>query len=133
MSAIFPDVPLQNDSLMAEEYDRLMDIKVHHDHMGEKYGQRNMRRASLEADRVNISEEMSRTGIWMQLRHNTSKPNDIEDGQRWAPCSQSSLVVPSPCHVVWVIHRMKENDNAQHFLLLSKVLPERAHKMYCLR
>lgn len=70
---------MQNASLLGEEYDRLMEIKVQHERMGEKYGQRVTRRASLDTDRVNISEEMTRTGIWMQLRNN--KP-EMEESNR---------------------------------------------------
>ncbi|PVD39088.1 hypothetical protein C0Q70_01716 [Pomacea canaliculata] len=73
------DEEKENASLLGEEYDRLMEIKVQHERMGEKYGQRVTRRASLDTDRVNISEEMTRTGIWMQLRNN--KP-ELEESNR---------------------------------------------------
>ena len=76
-------VPLQKESLLGEEsYDRLMEIKIQHDRLGEgKYAQRFTRRASLDTDRVNISEELTRTAVWTQLRHNSAKPTE-EDSQK---------------------------------------------------
>ncbi|XP_076459055.1 LOW QUALITY PROTEIN: electroneutral sodium bicarbonate exchanger 1-like [Babylonia areolata] len=64
-----------------EAYDRrLMEIKIQHDRLGEgKFGQRFTRRASLDTDRVNITEELTRTAMWAQLRNNSAKPADPED------------------------------------------------------
>ncbi|CAL1539317.1 unnamed protein product [Lymnaea stagnalis] len=60
------------DDIMAEEnYDKLMEIRI--DRMGDnKLHNRaiHTRRGSLDTS-VNISEEMARTGIWMQLRRDS--------------------------------------------------------------
>ncbi|XP_055869430.1 sodium bicarbonate cotransporter 3-like isoform X3 [Biomphalaria glabrata] len=61
-----------SDVVHDEHFDKLMEIKV--DRMGENKSYNrpiNIRRSSLDTDRVNISEEMAKTGIWMQLRRDS--------------------------------------------------------------
>ncbi|XP_070186567.1 electroneutral sodium bicarbonate exchanger 1-like isoform X2 [Littorina saxatilis] len=67
----------EKESLLGEESytDRLMEVKIQHDKLGEgKFGQRFTRRASMDTDRVNISEELTRTAMWTQLKNNSAKP-----------------------------------------------------------
>ncbi|KAH9523267.1 hypothetical protein Btru_066239 [Bulinus truncatus] len=61
-----------SDVVHDEHFDKLMEIKV--DRMGENRSYSrpiNIRRGSLDTERVNISEEMARTGIWLQLRRDS--------------------------------------------------------------
>ena len=73
---------MQKESLLDGDYsDRLMEVKVQHERLGEgKLGPRFTRRASLDTDRVNISEELSKTAMWTQLRNSPKPP--IHDQHR---------------------------------------------------
>ncbi|KAK7507317.1 hypothetical protein BaRGS_00001252 [Batillaria attramentaria] len=72
----------ERENLLGEQYDRVIDMKIQHEKLGEgKFNQRVTRRPSVDTG-MNISEEMSRTAIWMQLRNNANKPGDADDGQR---------------------------------------------------
>jgi hypothetical protein len=50
-----------------DEREKMMDLKMKHT-MGDKFGGY---MAVPNSDRVNISEEMSKTGIWMQVRRDS--------------------------------------------------------------
>ena len=67
---------LQADALLSEEnYDKLLEIKVD----GKPYNR--FHRNESDLDRVNISEEVSKTGIWMQLnRDNKNGHIDADNG-----------------------------------------------------
>jgi hypothetical protein len=67
----------EDDALLSEHYDKLMEIKI-----GDKpYSRFNKKGSATDMDRVNISEEMARTGIWMQLRRDSQNVLvDNEDG-----------------------------------------------------
>ncbi|XP_012941835.1 sodium bicarbonate cotransporter 3 [Aplysia californica] len=56
----------EDEALLSEHYDKLMEIKIGDN---KPYNRTNAhRRGSQDTDRVNISEEMARTGIWLQLK-----------------------------------------------------------------
>ncbi|XP_060556502.1 electrogenic sodium bicarbonate cotransporter 1-like isoform X2 [Ruditapes philippinarum] len=73
--------PTDDDEMEIDEREKMMDLKMKHT-MGDKFGGY---MAVPNSDRVNISEEMSKTGIWMQVRrdslpvlegvNNSSQPN----------------------------------------------------------
>ncbi|XP_059157993.1 electroneutral sodium bicarbonate exchanger 1-like isoform X2 [Physella acuta] len=74
----------EDDALIHEEnYDKLMEIRI--DRLGDNRltnRHSGVRRGSLDTDRVNISEEVARTGIWMQIRRDSkSALADVEDFQ----------------------------------------------------
>ncbi|XP_053386028.1 electrogenic sodium bicarbonate cotransporter 1-like isoform X2 [Mercenaria mercenaria] len=59
--------PVDDDELEKDEREVMMDMKMKHT-MGDKFGGY---MAVPNNDRVNISEEMSKTGIWMQVRRDS--------------------------------------------------------------
>lgn len=59
--------PTEDDDLEKDEREVMMDMKMKHT-MGDKFGGY---MAVPNSDRVNISEEMSKTGIWMQVRRDS--------------------------------------------------------------
>ncbi|KAK3795634.1 hypothetical protein RRG08_025685 [Elysia crispata] len=61
----------EDEALLSETYDKLMDIQV--DHNGDRFNNHKagQRRTPTDTERVNISEEMARTGIWLQLKNNS--------------------------------------------------------------
>ncbi|CAG5122239.1 unnamed protein product, partial [Candidula unifasciata] len=63
----------EDEALLRENYDKLMVL-------GEgKFNKGNYRRGSIDTP-VNISEEMARTGIWLQLRRDSKVQIDSDDG-----------------------------------------------------
>jgi hypothetical protein len=68
----------QKESLLNEEgyQERLIEIKVYNERMAAgdgKFSQRHTCRGSVDTDRVNISEELSKTTMWSQLQQ-SNKP-----------------------------------------------------------
>lgn len=55
----------QNESLLGEENVKLAELKLQHERM-EKYGNN-----TPDIDRLNISEEVNRTAIWLQVRRDS--------------------------------------------------------------
>ncbi|XP_076452517.1 electroneutral sodium bicarbonate exchanger 1-like [Babylonia areolata] len=75
----------EKESLLGEDtYNRLVEIRVEHERLGAedaKYGQRSTRRPS-DTDRVNISEELTRTAMWNQLRSHSGTRLEGDDPGR---------------------------------------------------
>ncbi|RUS81962.1 hypothetical protein EGW08_010277 [Elysia chlorotica] len=61
----------EDEALLSETYDKIMDIQI--DHNGDRFNnmKAGQRRTPTDTERVNISEEMARTGIWLQLKNNS--------------------------------------------------------------
>ena len=56
----------EDDDMAKDEREIMMDLKMQHA-QGEKYGYFPV----PSSDRVNISEEVNRTGIWLQVRRDS--------------------------------------------------------------
>lgn len=62
----------QGDSLLEpEEYEKLMEVKIQHEKQAEKYGGH---LSNFDLDRVNISEEVNKTAIWLQVIKDGENP-----------------------------------------------------------
>lgn len=62
----------EGDSLLEpEEYEKLMEVKIQHEKQAEKYGGH---LSNFDLDRVNISEEVNKTAIWLQVIKDGENP-----------------------------------------------------------
>lgn len=73
------DEEKEKESLLNDDgySERLTEVKIQNEHLAAgdgKYGMRYIRSGSADGDRVNISEELSRTAMWNQMKHSSAKP-----------------------------------------------------------
>ncbi|XP_046585497.1 LOW QUALITY PROTEIN: electrogenic sodium bicarbonate cotransporter 1-like [Haliotis rubra] len=59
------------EDLLQNDYDdKMMEVKYHQTHLGDKFSPKT-RRVSTDTDRVNISEEMAKTAIWLKMKQDS--------------------------------------------------------------
>ncbi|KAK6166316.1 hypothetical protein SNE40_023043 [Patella caerulea] len=73
---------------LIDGYDKMAAMKLQQEKLGEKFAPHMIRRGSVDTERVNISEEMSKTAIWLKLKQDSedsgkrrrSENNNKENG-----------------------------------------------------
>lgn len=56
-----------------DNYDKILELKMEHSRQTGKMDPASMRKGSIDYDRVNISEEMAKTSIWLQLKNSNNE------------------------------------------------------------